>query len=205
MPDISMREANQGDVATLSEIAIMAAHGIMALMYEALIPGKSVADLIIERRILNPRDVLALQHWRIAEDRDCRILGGLNSFPWNVDSYEGIDPAIGEDRLAPLAGLAELEGLATEMYFVNMVAVFPQHRRSGAGRALMAEAERLARETGFARVGLCTFDADVVSAAFYRKLGYVARERRPIRSHLALEFTGSWALMVRELRSPSVT
>lgn len=199
MPHIAMRDAGESDAAALAEIAVIAAHGILTLMYGSLVPGKSVAETFVERRILNPKDVSALRHWRIAEDAAHRILGGLNSFPFNVDAYEGIDPEIGADRLAPLAGLAELEALATDMYFVNMIAVFPEHRRSGAGQALMAEAHRLARESGFTQVGLCTFEADAALAAFYGKLGYVVRERRPIRPHPAIEYSGNWVLMVHEL------
>jgi GNAT superfamily N-acetyltransferase len=199
MLHIAMRNAGESDAAALAEIAIIAAHGILTLMYGSLVPGNSVADTFVERRILNPKDVSALKHWRIAEDEDRRMLGALNSFPFDVDAYEGIDPAIGEERLAPLAGLAELEALATDMYFVNMVAVLPQHRRSGAGRALMAEADRLARTSGFGKVGLCTFEADAALAAFYGKLGYVVRERRPIRQHPAIEYSGNWVLMVRDL------
>src|SRR5262245_45262638 len=199
MPHIAMRSAGEADAAALAELAMLAAHGVLTLMYDSLVPGKSVAEIFIERRILHPKDVCALKHWRIAEDAEHRTLGGLNSFPFNVDAYEGIDPAIGEDRLAPLAGLAELEALATDMYYVNMIAVFRAHRRNGAGRALMTEAERLARENGFGSVGLCTFDADAAPAAFYGKLGYVVRERRPIRPHPAIEFSGNWVLLVREL------
>ena len=198
MAYITMRSAGEGDAAALAELAIIAAHGILTLMYGSLVPGKSVADIFIERRILNPKDVSALKHWRIAEDEDHRMLGALNSFPFNVDAYERLDPEIGGDRLVPLAGLAELEALATDMYFVNMVAVFPDRRRSGAGRALMAEADRLARASGFSSVGLCTFDADAALAAFYGKLGYVVRERRPLPPHPAIEYSGNWVLMVRE-------
>jgi ribosomal protein S18 acetylase RimI-like enzyme len=82
-----------------------------------------------------------------------------------------------------------------------MIAVFPEHRRSGAGRALMLEAERLARDSGLRAIGLTTFEADAGLISFYNKLGFKIRERRPIPPHPMFEFSGNWVLMIRDLPS----
>jgi ribosomal protein S18 acetylase RimI-like enzyme len=82
-----------------------------------------------------------------------------------------------------------------------MIAVFPRHRRSGAERALMLEADRLARQCGPRAVGLTTFEADAGLIAFYSKLGFTVRERRPIPPHPMFEFSGNWVLMIRDLPS----
>jgi hypothetical protein len=71
----------------------------MNLLYEGLLPGRSVAEAIIERRLRNPASFCALRHWRVAEDAQGSLLGGLNSLP-NVELAKSVsDPAIGPDRL----------------------------------------------------------------------------------------------------------
>ena len=48
-------------------------------------------------------------------------------------------------------------------------------------------------------VGGSRSDAGLI--AFYSKLGYTIRERRPIPPHPVLEFSGDWVLMIRDLPS----
>ena len=199
--DITLRAAQDKDAPALAELAIMAAHGVMNLLYEGLIPGHSVAEAIIERRLRNPASFCALRHWCVAEDAQGQVLGGLNSLP-NVELAKSVsDPAIGPDRLEPLTKLFELDPFLADTYYVNMIAVFPQHRRSGAGRALMLKAERLARQSGLRAIGLTTFEADAGLIVFYSKLGFTIRERRSIPPHPMFEFSGNWVLMIRDLPS----
>ena len=74
-------------------------------------------------------------------------------------------------RLRPIAGLLELEESAVDSYYVNIIAVYPQHRRSGAGAALMRDAEHQARLQKFPRMSLCTFEDDPGLMGFYRPAG----------------------------------
>ncbi len=52
MKDIVIRDAVADDALALAEVCIMAAHGVMEMFYEGLVPDKSVADCVIERRML---------------------------------------------------------------------------------------------------------------------------------------------------------
>lgn len=198
---ITLRAADEKDAAALADVAIMASHGVMNLLYQELIPGQSVAEAIIDRRIFNPGSFGALEHWRVAQDERGTILGALNSVPFDDLAGSEGDSALGPERLDPLAELFELDQFLVGTYYVNMIAVFPNHRRSGAGRALMLEAERLARQSGLRAISLTTFEADAGLIAFYSKLGFTSRERRPISPHPLFEFSGNWALMIRDLPS----
>lgn len=51
--------------------------------------------------------------------------------------------------------------------------VAPSARRTGAGRALMVAAERLAREKGFARIDLSTAKTNRAAQSLYESLGWV--------------------------------
>lgn len=177
----------------------MAGHGVMELFYEGLVPGKSVIDCVVARRILDRDSFATFRRWRVATDASGNFLGALNSLPHKALMAAPDDPLLGAARLRPIAGLLELEESAGESYYVNILAVFPQHRGSGAGYALMLEAERLARLQNFQRMSLCTFDGDAGLLKFYRRQGFVTKDSRPIGRHPAIGATGNFVLMTREL------
>lgn len=56
--------------------------------------------------------------------------------------------------------------------WVNYLAVRPDHRRRGVGRALMGEAERRLRTHGCPKVNVQVRGGDADAVAFYRSLGY---------------------------------
>ena len=199
MNHILIREAVADDAPALAEVCIMAAHGVMELFYEGLVPGKSVADCVIERRIFAPGGFAAVPRWRVAVDGAGVFLGALNSLPHQALMNAPDDPLLDETKLQPIAGLLDLEASATGSYYVNITAVYPQYRRSGAGFALMREAERLARLENFRTISLCTFDAVDGPLAFYRRLGFEVRDMRPVEPHPAIAVVGNFVLMVREL------
>jgi GNAT superfamily N-acetyltransferase len=194
-----IRDAVAADAATLAEVAMMAGHGIMTMLYEGLVPGKSATQTLIDRRILNPKSYSALHRWRIAEGEDRAFLGAVNCLPQSALMAAVPDPLLIGDRVLPVAELGELEELAVDSYYINLIAVFPQHRRGGAGRALVAEAERLARQARMTKLSLCTYEADASLMSFYVNLGFTVRERRRIRPNSFFPSSGNWVLLVREL------
>jgi ribosomal protein S18 acetylase RimI-like enzyme len=200
LTDILIRDAEAGDARALAEVCIMAGRGVMELFYEGLVPGKSVMDCVIARRILDRDSFATFRRWRIATDASGHFLGALNSLPHKALMNSPDDPLLDEARLRPIAGLLELEESAGDSYYVNIIAVYPQHRRSGAGAALMRDAEQLARALKFSRMSLCTFEDDPGLMGFYRRQGYETQARRAIEPHPAMPMSGHFVLMTRELQ-----
>ena len=178
----------------------MAGHGVMDLFYEGLVPGKSVMDCVMARRILDRDSFATFRRWRVATDASGDFLGALNSLPHKALMKAPDDPLLDAARLRPIAGLLELEEAAVDSYYVNIIAVYPQHRRSGAGAALMRDAERQARLQKFRRMSLCTFEDDPGLMGFYRGQGFETQARRAIEPHPAIAMSGHFALMTRELQ-----
>jgi ribosomal protein S18 acetylase RimI-like enzyme len=56
--------------------------------------------------------------------------------------------------------------------WINYLAVEPGRQRAGLGRALMAEAERLLRAAGCAKINLQVRTGNTGVIAFYERLGY---------------------------------
>ena len=199
MTEVLIRDAVLDDASALADVCIMAAHGVMELFYEGLVPGKSVSDLVISQRILEPASFAALTRWRVAVDSSGNFLGAMNCMDHRVMMEAPDDPLLDEARYAPIAGLLELEAAAAPSYYVNIIATYPQYRRSGVGLTLMHEAERLARLEGFGRMCLCTFDTGDGPLGFYGRLGFEVVDTRPIDPHPAIGVTGNFVLMAREL------
>lgn len=197
--DLVIRNGRPADAEDLARLAVLAGHGLLDIFYGGLIPGKSTHEIVVERRILWPGGFCEANNWRVIEDAGHRLLGGLNSFPHDLFVTATPDPLLSEDRFATVASLTELEAAATGTYYVNMIAVFPERRRAGAGAALMAEAERLARLNGFRRMMLSTYEADGRLVNFYQNQGFEIHATKAIAPHPLLEHSGNWALMVRDL------
>jgi len=66
------------------------------------------------------------------------------------------------------------------LYLINM-AVHPRRQRRGIGRALMAEALRVARELKANAIRLDAYDADAGAGEFYRRCGYRQRGKKAYR------------------------
>jgi GNAT superfamily N-acetyltransferase len=66
-----------------------------------------------------------------------------------------------------------------DMLEVDLLAVHPDHQRRGIGRALLAEAERIAREDGFVRLELHTAAMFGHLLRLYASAGYVETHRGP--------------------------
>ena len=59
---------------------------------------------------------------------------------------------------------------------INYLAVAPELRRQGLGRALMAEAERLLRQCGCPKINLQVRTSNETVIGFYRQLGFAVDE-----------------------------
>lgn len=76
--------------------------------------------------------------------------------------------------------LIELDNLAPDSWYINIVAVDPDHRGRGLGRQLMDVAETLARAEALARMSLVVADVNAAARRLYGSLGYREAARRAI-------------------------
>ncbi|MES2513749.1 MAG: GNAT family N-acetyltransferase [Bacteroidota bacterium] len=62
--------------------------------------------------------------------------------------------------------------------YVDQISVLTKHQRTGAGKMLMDQAEKLAKEKSIQKIELDHWSANVVAASYFRKSGYkLYRER----------------------------
>ncbi len=76
--------------------------------------------------------------------------------------------------------LQELENLAPSTWYVNVLAVMPDHRGQGWGNRLLDVAEACAVETGTDGLSIIVADRNDGAFRLYAKRGYVEYARRPM-------------------------
>ncbi len=100
--------------------------------------------------------------------------------PWN-DPKKDIQRKLDVQPELFLVGVLDDDVVATVMAgyeghrgWVNYLAVASEHRRKGLGRAMMAEAESLLKQTRCPKLNLQIRGSNTSAIEFYRRLGYQA-------------------------------
>jgi ribosomal protein S18 acetylase RimI-like enzyme len=130
----------------------------------------------------DPWQIGCLRQLRRFDDAETMVVADLGDGPiallngWALGA-EPVDPESAPPIWRPLI---ELDNLAPDSWYINIVAVESDHRGRGLGRRLMHLAEDLARAEGLARMSLVVADANTDARRLYGHLGYREAARRPI-------------------------
>jgi ribosomal protein S18 acetylase RimI-like enzyme len=102
--------------------------------------------------------------------------------PWN-DPHKDIQRKLAVRPDLFLVGVLQGEVVASAMAgyeghrgWISYLAVSPEHQRTGLGRAIMDEAERLLRETGCPKINLQVRSTNLQVIEFYRSLGFLVED-----------------------------
>ncbi len=192
---IEIRRARVEDIPHMAYVAIQACGGYAEVMYEGVIPGRTL-EQIVEHRFSRPGATSSFSNSRIAEDGGT-VLGGLHAFPMDLMADDPVDPLIPEERFYIFAPFEHLH--AEGSYYINAVAVYPQFQGRGIGRQLITEAESEAMAKAFEEISLHVFAENVRAVQLYESLGYRESGRQPVVHHERLRYSGDLLLMTRKL------
>lgn len=106
-------------------------------------------------------------------------------------------PPVDPDLPALFVPLQELENLAPGTWYVNVLAVLPEHRGQGHGGRLLALAEAEARAAGRRGLSLIVADANTGARRLYARRGFrEAARRRMVKDGWRNPAT-KWVLLVK--------
>jgi ribosomal protein S18 acetylase RimI-like enzyme len=183
----SLRQARREDAADLARLGDMAGHGLPSFLWRrSATPGQDPFEIGIARAARDDADF----SWRnavVLEDGG-RVIAALVTYPIG-DAPEPLD------GLGPIVGtLQALENRALGSQYVNVLAVYPEFRRRGYGRRLLAEAER---QAGARPLSLIVEDGNAAARQLYEDFGFrVAAETPMVKEDWKSEGT-AWVLMLR--------
>jgi ribosomal protein S18 acetylase RimI-like enzyme len=202
----TIRKAKPDDALACARLFLMATHGIAEATYRDLIPGQKTEHIISERRVRPDGRTTSYTNWRLAEDRSGSVTGGINFFP--LDSKAGFVPEqlLTEERLKVLEPLSDLDPKAVGTFYINAIAVFPEHRHGGIARDLLTVAFDEAQRAGLTAVTLYTFEEDSRLVEYYCRFGFIVAARsRPLPPHECLSNSGKIVLMSRPVLPGTTT
>jgi len=195
MTALIIRDAEHRDLRDLALLMLVSGHGVIELLYEGLLPGRDLIDVLVERRLDNPQSFAHLSNWRVASFGGGRVEGAVCALPFaDYDSVPG-DPLVTSERRAPIQELMDLEAGLAGTYCLTNIAVREGGRGRGIGQALLADTAARARAAGFGRIGLSTFGDDPAVMGFYRRAGFRVIDTAPMRPHPGIAAEGRWAIL----------
>jgi ribosomal protein S18 acetylase RimI-like enzyme len=89
--------------------------------------------------------------------------------------------------------------LAPGTWYVHALAAYPEHRGRGLGAALLAEAVRLAAETGTPGLSLIVSNTNMEARRLYERSGYREAARRKMVKDGWQHPGTDWVLLTKQL------
>lgn len=195
--NVRLRPGRPEDAAALAELVNHAGEGLPLYQWSKLAdPGESAWD-VGRRRAQRDEGSFSYRNATVIEDggRAAACLIG----------YEIPDdpPPLPPDLPAMFVPLQELENLAPSTWYVNVLAVLPEHRNKGYGTRLLALAEETARKLGKRGMSVIVSDANTGARRLYERCGYVEKARREIVRNGWENDGRNWVLLTKVFGIPS--
>jgi ribosomal protein S18 acetylase RimI-like enzyme len=186
--DPPLRLASEGEGRALAVLINEASHGLALHAWRTkAAAGADPWSIGIAQQSARARD----GRW-VVVDEGAGPVAGLMVLRPAVDPW----PA----DLSPIfRPMLELEALAPDALYVNVVAALPEARGRGLGTRLLRVAEEIARAEGRPRLSLIVADRNAGARRLYARAGYLPKASRPMVK-AGWDGPGTdWLLLVRDL------
>ena len=172
--NVRLRPGRREDAAVLAELVNYAGEGLPLYLWATLAaPGESAWD-VGRRRAEREEGSFSYRNATVIEDagKAAACLIGYEI----PDEPQPVPP----DMPPIFVPLQELENLAPATWYVNVLAVLPEHRNKGYGSRLLAFAEETGRKLGKRGMSVIVADANTGARRLYERSGYIEKARRAI-------------------------
>ena len=188
--DPPLRWARETDAAQLAELVNFAGEGLPLYVWTGLASeGQDPWDLGRMRQAEKAREGKIV----VVDYGDGAVAG--------LTGYEiGNEPEpIGEDFPALFRPLQELENLALQSWYVNVLASYPDYRGKGLGSRLLAVADDIGRSCGLSRMSVIVASNNTGARRLYERHGYDEVANLPCVKEDWDTDTERWVLLMKEL------
>ena len=188
------RAATREDAAAMAELVNVAGENLPLYLWSRMAaPGQSAWEFG-RLRAQREEGAFSYRNTVIVEAADGGAAGCLIGYPL-PKRPDPIPP-----DLPPLfRPLQELENFAPATWYVNVLAVYPEHRGRGLGVSLLALADRIAADLGSSGLSIIVSDANAGARRLYERRGYREAATRPMVKDGWENAGRNWVLLVRGL------
>jgi ribosomal protein S18 acetylase RimI-like enzyme len=185
------RPATKADAAVLAELVNHAGEGMPLYLWGKLAaPGETAWDVgraraAREQGSFSYRNATIIEHR--SEAAGCLIGYAIADAPL----------PLAPDTPAMFRPLQELENLAPETWYVNVLAVLPTFRNEGLGTELLRLADETGRKLGSRGLSLIVADANAGARRLYARNGYRETATRPMVKEGWINDGQNWVLMTK--------
>jgi len=192
IPPFRLAEAK--DAPALAELVNFAGEGLPLYLWDRLKqPGQTGWDVGLERA---RRDKSGFSYRNaVVAEIDGKCAACLIGYP-QPEHPEPIDYAAMPPIFVPLQ---ELENLAPDSWYVNVLAAYPDYRGQGLGTKLLAIADELTDATGKSGLSLIVSDANEGARRLYERCGYRDAGARPMVKESWENQGQNWILLTKIL------
>ncbi|MDS1137327.1 GNAT family N-acetyltransferase [Nitratireductor indicus] len=184
------RPARQSDIWQLAELVNFAGEGLPLHIWRGM--AKPDQDPWEVGRSRQAEKVSGGQIY-VADFGDGAV-AALTGYPIGAQA----EP-IGDDFPPLFRPLQELENLALNSWYVNVLACYPEHRGRGLGSRLLQLAEDIAQDGALASMSVIVADDNVSARRLYERTGYREIASLPcVREDWDTE-TENWVLLTKAL------
>lgn len=184
------RLARREDAAVLAELVNHAGEGMPLYLWTGwAAPGEDPWEVGRRRQA----EALAAGKRIVVVDEGAGVVAGLTGYPI------GSEPEPLDGLPAMFAPLQELENLAPDSWYVNVLAALPAARGRGLGSGLLAVAERIAAAEGLRRMSIIVADGNAAARRLYERTGYRETARRRMVKEGWRSDSEEWVLLVKPL------
>lgn len=194
MPPPKLRPATINDATLLAELVNHAGEGMPLYLWDQMAePGEAAWD-VGRRRASREEGSFSYRNATIIE-QDSQCAGCLIGYeiPNNPDPIPDALPKM-------FVPLQELENLASNTWYINVLAVRLQFRRLGFGTKLLGLAHETAEALGKPGLSVIVSDANSVAHRLYERCGYRESGIRPMVKENWENDGQNWVLLTKHLR-----
>jgi ribosomal protein S18 acetylase RimI-like enzyme len=190
----TFRQGQPADAPLLAELVNLAGEGMPLRLWESMRQDGETAWDVGRRRAAREEGSFSYRHATVAETGG-QVAAALISYP-QAPEPQPVDYATMPPAFVPLQ---ELENLAPNTWYINILAVYPDYRRQGLGAQLMAVAESHAAKHGKPGLSVIVSDANIGAKHLYLAIGYRQTATRPqVKCDWSTDGT-AWILLTKML------
>lgn len=169
----TVRNATPEDTPLLIRVIDMASDGLIPALWDGMAPEALDGFAVGKALVSAEGGDYSYRHGFVLE-QDGSPIGGMIGYPLPTTAK----PA-GPEVPEAFGAIEELANLVPGYWYINVVAMIPEARGKGLGKALLKEAEVQARRNGCPGLALVVAATNVGAIRAYARAGYREVARRP--------------------------